>query len=145
MVEMSNGLENGHINGHLNINKEHNSEKESNGHVNGAVNGKVNGHVNGKLNGHVNDIMSEAEKESKRLERAKEVQALALKFKPSTYTDDIRCENASYYGGFQLLDDATTSKLRGAFTEILKMAGQKILCGEFNLTSIVFPIKCQYH
>jgi len=42
--------------------------------------------------------------ESKRLARAKEVQELAVKFKPFELTDDIRCEKASEYGGFQLTD-----------------------------------------
>ena len=48
--------------------------------------------------------------ESKRLERAEEVQNLALQFQPSSYKDDIRCENASGYGGFQCLDEEAATK-----------------------------------
>lgn len=41
------------------------------------------------------------EEERKRLERQEEVLALARKFKLFTHrTDDYRCPNASYYGGF---------------------------------------------
>ena len=50
--------------------------------------------------------------------------------------------NAGYYGGFQLLDGALTSKMRSAGKEILKTVGKKILSGKFNLTTVSFPIKC---
>ena len=80
--------------------------------------------------------------EKKRLERAKEVQELALQFKPFDRKDDIRCENASYYGGFQLLDEEIASKVRGAITEIIKAAGKAVYSGEFSFSRISFPIKC---
>ena len=82
------------------------------------------------------------ENEAERLARAKEVQELAVKFTPSELTDDIRCENASPSGGFQLLDEEISTKLRSAFGEISKMAAEKIWSGDFNITSISFPIKC---
>ncbi len=53
-----------------------------------------------------------------------------------------RAPDASYYGGFQLVDDELTSRLRSAGTEILKTVGRQILSGKFNLTTISFPIKC---
>ena len=39
------------------------------------------------------DAASEAEEQ--RLEKARQVQQLALKFEPSQYSNDIRCENSS--------------------------------------------------
>ena len=67
---------------------------------------------------------------------------LARQWTVSEYSDDKKCENAGYYGGFQLTDAETTSRLRGAAKELIVMAGKKILNGEFNLTKISFPIKC---
>ena len=65
-----------------------------------------------------------------------------MQFKPSQYSDDSKCSEASYYGGFQLLDAELTTRLRGAGKELIMMAGKKILNGEFDLTKISFPIKC---
>ena len=70
------------------------------------------------------------------------MQKLALQFKPSDRKDDIRCENASYYGGFQLLDDEITEKVRGAIGELIKAAGKAVYNGEFSFSRISFPIKC---
>ena len=56
--------------------------------------------------------------------------------------DDYRDPDAGYYGGFQLLDNEVTSRLRSAGKEILKTMGKKILSGKLNLTTISFPIKC---
>ena len=67
---------------------------------------------------------------------------MAKQFKPSQYSDDSKCSEASYYGGFQLLDAELTTRLRGAGKELIMMAGKKILNGEFDLTKISFPIKC---
>ena len=67
---------------------------------------------------------------------------MAKEWKPSERTDDVKDPNAGYYGGFQLTDEETTSRMRGAATELVKMAGKKILSGDFNLTRISFPIKC---
>lgn len=85
------------------------------------------------------------EEERKRMERQEEVLALAKKFKPFNRSDDYRCPNASYYGGFQLMDKTIQSKLRSAGTELIKSAGRQILSGSFNLTRISFPIKCMTH
>lgn len=56
--------------------------------------------------------------------------------------DDYRSPDASYYGGFQCLDYAISSKLRSAGTELLKKMGKQIFNGKFNLISTSFPIKC---
>ena len=39
-------------------------------------------------------------------------------------------------------DKELTSRLRGVGSEILKTVGRKILNGDFNLTTISFPIRC---
>ena len=67
---------------------------------------------------------------------------MAKDWKPSERSDDVKDPNAGYYGGFQLTDEETTTRMRGAATELVKMAGKKILSGDFNLTRISFPIKC---
>ena len=83
-----------------------------------------------------------AANEKGREERAAEMLALAKAWKPSEHSDDSKDANAGYYGGFQLTDEATIARMRGAAKELVLMAGKKILNGEFNLTRISFPIKC---
>lgn len=56
--------------------------------------------------------------------------------------DEFRIDTASSSGGFELRDAEQTSLLRSAGTEIIAMAGRKIMQGDFNLTRISFPIKC---
>ena len=85
-----------------------------------------------------NELLKEKERE----ERAVELLEKAKQWKVSEYSGDHRDEDAGYYGGFQLLDQEITTRLRGAAKELLFMAGKKILNGEFNLTRISFPIKC---
>ena len=46
------------------------------------------------------EILQEKDRE----ERAKEVLELARQWTVSEYSDDKKCENAGYYGGFQLTD-----------------------------------------
>ena len=50
--------------------------------------------------------LTEEEKEAEAAEKLREeaLVELAKSFVPYKYTDDYRCENAGYYGGFQLLD-----------------------------------------
>lgn len=68
--------------------------------------------------------------------------AKAIAFKPSALSDDYRDPNASYYGGFQCLDYAISSRLRSAGTELFKQVGRQMFNGKFNLVGISFPIKC---
>ena len=77
-----------------------------------------------------------------REERAIEVIEKSTKWQKSTYSDDQKDSNAGYYGGFQLTDQETSDRLRSAAGELLKMVGQKLLSGDFNLTKTSFPIKC---
>lgn len=74
--------------------------------------------------------------------RTEEFMALAKSFKPFNRSDDYRDTDAGYYGGFQLLDNELTWRLRSAGKEILKTVGKQILTGKFNLTTVSFPIKC---
>ena len=52
----------------------------------------------------------------------------------------LKCADNSS-GGIRCLDTAYVDRLRGVKWEILKMVGQRIMNGNFNLTTISFPIK----
>lgn len=56
--------------------------------------------------------------------------------------DDYRLPLADKKGGLPLTDKAVVKLLRDAGKEILKSLGRKILKGDFNLTTVSFPIKC---
>jgi len=73
---------------------------------------------------------SEEQKEA----RAQEIIALAESWSPLTdLTDPYRSELASGYGGFELRDDAITSKLRGALGEIIAVSEQTNKHYQFKL------------
>jgi len=57
-------------------------------------------------------------------------------------TDDYRVSYAHKKGGVPLTDIRIQNKIRESGSEILKSMGRKILSGDFNLTTISFPIKC---
>ena len=88
------------------------------------------------------DTASLSLREKERAERNAEVLVKASQWEVSKYDDDHKDENAGYYGGFQLTDPEVTDKLRSAAKELLKLVGQKLLSGDFNLTRVSFPIKC---
>lgn len=67
---------------------------------------------------------------------------LAQHFTKFQHHDDFKTDDTPYYGGFQIKDPALQAKLRSAATELVKSAGKKIMSGNFNLTTISFPIKC---
>ena len=69
--------------------------------------------------------------EATRLEHAKQIQELALKLEISEQTGQVRCPTASPSGGFQLLDAAATSVMRGAIVEWMKLLGKKMYAGDF--------------
>ena len=75
-----------------------------------------------------------------RNERALEVQKLAKNFSPFPYTDDYRCLSASSYGGFQLLDENITEKIRTAGKSLIGQAARAALWGNFKISSLPFPI-----
>jgi hypothetical protein len=56
--------------------------------------------------------------------------------------DDYRSPLADKKGGLPLVDKVVLKLLRDAGKEILKDLGRKILKGDFNLTTVSFPIKC---
>lgn len=55
--------------------------------------------------------------------------------------DEYRPEYSSKKGGIELKSAETTSLIRSAGYEVIKQIGRKILNGDFNLTTISFPIK----
>jgi hypothetical protein len=67
------------------------------------------------------------------------------KLKSWTYSilrDEFRPENANKStGGVDFKDKKTVSLLRSTGYDILKQIGKKIISGDFNLTTISFPIK----
>mmetsp|Transcript_35627 Transcript_35627/g.54486 ORF Transcript_35627/g.54486 Transcript_35627/m.54486 type:complete len:276 (+) Transcript_35627:146-973(+) len=67
---------------------------------------------------------------------------IAKMFSHFQSTDDFIMANRPKHGGFQIQDKELLKRLRSAGTELLKSVGRKILSGNFNLTSISFPIKC---
>lgn len=67
---------------------------------------------------------------------------LASHFTKFQHHDDFKTNDTPYYGGFEIKDPALQAKLRSAATELIKSAGKKIMSGNFNLTTISFPIKC---
>jgi len=56
--------------------------------------------------------------------------------------DDYRIPTAHKKGGNACLDEKTLKTLRSIGTEMIKNIGRKIFTGDFNLTTISFPIKC---
>lgn len=67
----------------------------------------------------------------------------AAEWKPFPLKDDYRLpELSNDKGGIALTDKNVLGKLRDAGKEIIKTVGKKILKGDFNLTTVSFPIKC---
>lgn len=62
-------------------------------------------------------------------------------FKVSDFKDIYRPFEANKKGGIDFHNDEITSMIRSAGTDIIKQVGKKILSGDFNLTTISFPIK----
>lgn len=57
-------------------------------------------------------------------------------------TDEYRPPFANtYYGGVDFGDAKTTGIIRGIGWDLVKQIGQKILSGDFNLTTVTIPIK----
>jgi len=63
-------------------------------------------------------------------------------WRPYGSKDEYRIPEGAKEGGLALLDKEVLDKLRSAAKEMMKVAGRKILKGDFNLTTISFPIKC---
>jgi len=55
--------------------------------------------------------------------------------------DEIRIKNANAYGGIDFNDVEGTARIRSCGWDIIKQIGRKIISGDFNLTTISFPIR----
>ena len=62
-------------------------------------------------------------------------------FQLTKYEDDYRPPQANKHGGIDFSNKEITSLIRSSGTDIIKQIGKKILKGDFNLTTISFPIK----
>jgi hypothetical protein len=60
----------------------------------------------------------------------------------SKHRDDSRVPLANALGGLPLVDEKVLTTLRGIAKEYLKALFGRIMSGNFNLTTISFPIKC---
>ena len=69
---------------------------------------------------------------------------MATNFQPSQRTDDYRSEEASSYGGYQLTDQAISTKLRNAASELVTTAASQYWAGNFKLSNLPFPIKATH-
>jgi hypothetical protein len=49
--------------------------------------------------------------------------------------------DTAYYGGFECRDKELMTRIRSVGADLVKAAGKKILSGDFNLTTISFPIR----
>ena len=49
--------------------------------------------------------------------------------------------DTAYYGGFECRDKELMARIRSVGGDLVKAAGKKILSGDFNLTTISFPIR----
>lgn len=74
--------------------------------------------------------------------KTEEILAKAAAWKISKYKDDYRKPPADEIGGLPLVDQRVMEILRSVAKEFVKQFFGKILSGNFNLTTISFPIKC---
>ena len=63
------------------------------------------------------------------------------KYSYSKFKDDYRPSYASKNGGIEFPNKELTSLLRNTGIDLIKQIGKKIISGDFNLTTISFPIK----
>ena len=87
-------------------------------------------------------LVSNGDYSHDRIEKERALIKAAGKFNYFMRNDDYKTEKAYKKGGFALTDKAITKRLRSSGTEVVKMIGQRIFSGNFNLTTISFPIKC---
>ena len=66
----------------------------------------------------------------------------AKAWRPCSFKDDFRVSEAGPNGGIPLTNQVELDKLRAVGKEIVKSLGREILKGNFNLTTVSFPIKC---
>jgi len=63
------------------------------------------------------------------------------KFKITPFKDISRHKESNKNGGIDFNNKETVSQIRSTGTEVIKQVGKKLLSGDFNLTTISFPIK----
>ena len=63
------------------------------------------------------------------------------KFELTKFEDEFRPPAANKNGGIDFSNKEITALIRSSGTDIIKQIGRKILKGDFNLTTISFPIK----
>ena len=66
----------------------------------------------------------------------------AKQWRPSEYKDNYRVPEAGPKGGLPLSDPKAQEQLRAVGKELIKSIGKKVLQGNFNLTTVSFPIRC---
>jgi hypothetical protein len=67
------------------------------------------------------------------------------KWRVSSHKDEHRPSYANKSGGIDLLNKEVTTLIRSVGYEIIKQIGRKIISGDFNLTTVSFPIKVMLH
>ena len=77
-----------------------------------------------------------------RVDKARKILELAMNLGYVSRKDDNRVPPADEIGGLPLLDENIMSTLRAIGKEYLKELFGRIFSGNFNLTTISFPIKC---
>lgn len=62
-------------------------------------------------------------------------------YKPNLYKEFVRIQESNKNGGIDFNNPEITSIIRSTGTDVIKQVGKKLLSGDFNLTTISFPIK----
>lgn len=88
------------------------------------------------------DDKEDTRSEKKELTKADAIIMKARCLKPSRYKDDYRVPGDDKVGGMPLIDKKVMQLLRDVAKEYLKQFFGRIFSGNFNLTTISFPIKC---
>lgn len=73
--------------------------------------------------------------------KCNEIWNIVNKWAPFNSKDDVRCENSYKSGGQICPDPETVKNIRNIGKEIIKEIGRKLISGNFNLTTVSFPIK----
>lgn len=88
------------------------------------------------------NLVMERTKRDKRLSKSETIIEQAKMLKYSKYKDDYRVIENDKVGGIPLIDKKVMQLLRDVAKEYLKQFFGRIFSGNFNLTTISFPIKC---
>jgi hypothetical protein len=86
--------------------------------------------------------LEETKSVARSIEQANPIVRFAKDWDLVEASDDYRVSYAHRKGGVPLTDVRVQNQIRESGSEIIKSMGRKILSGDFNLTTISFPIKC---